>query len=131
MRAARPAVLPVVLLAVATASAVISACRDSTESRPLTVSAGDPAKGKSHMTRYGCGSCHVIPGVRGADSLVGPPLSAFGRRSLVAGTLPNSGENLARWIQDPPAFRPGTGMPDLGVSEREATDMAAYLHTLR
>ncbi len=92
---------------------------------------GDPGSGRRIIAQKDCGACHTIPGIRGANSLVGPPLNGFGRRSFVAGTLPNSAENLARWIQDPPSIRPGTAMPDLGVSEAESRDIAAYLHSLR
>ncbi len=71
---------------------------------------------------FGCGSCHTIPGVRGADAMVGPPLN---------GRLPNTPENLVHWIVTPQTVEPGTAMPNLGVSEREARDMAAYLYKLR
>ncbi|MFC4859441.1 c-type cytochrome, partial [Actinophytocola glycyrrhizae] len=79
---------------------------------------------------YGCGSCHTVPGVDGADGLVGPPLTRFGARSYIAGALPNTGDNLQHWIRDPQEVEPGTAMPDLDVSELEARDIAAYLLTL-
>lgn len=87
--------------------------------------------GRDLMVEYGCGTCHTIPGVRGANALVGPPLTAFGDRAYIAGTLVNTEENLARWIRDPQSVEPGTVMPDLGVTEEEAASIAAYLHTLR
>jgi cytochrome c1 len=122
----------VVAVAVAVAvGGLAPACRGDARSRPPSVAFGDPAKGGQAIVEYGCGSCHVIPGIRSADSLVGPPLTGFGRRSFVAGSLPNSAENLARWIQDPLSIRPGTAMPDLGVTEVQARDIAAYLHSLR
>jgi cytochrome c2 len=49
----------------------------------------------------------------------------------VAGKFPNDAKHLIRWLQDPPAMAPHTAMPRLGVSEQEATDMAAYLLALR
>jgi cytochrome c len=87
--------------------------------------------GRIALEAYDCGVCHRIPGVRGARGVVGPPLAGFGRRIYVAGQFPNDEATLARWIVDPPALAPGTGMPAVGVSEREARDMAAYLHRLR
>jgi cytochrome c2 len=45
--------------------------------------------------------------------------------------LPNSPENMARWLREPQRYAPLTAMPDLGVTERDARDMAAYLATLR
>lgn len=97
-----------------------------------TVIAGASAeRGKSYLDGFGCGSCHVIPGVRGAVGMVGPPLTSFARRSYIAGQLPNRPDNLVRWLQNPQAVEPGTAMPDLGVSPPAARDMAAYLYTLR
>jgi cytochrome c1 len=49
------------------------------------------------------------------------------RRRIIAGTLPNDQANLIRWIRDPQAVDPRTAMPVLGVSERDAIDMSAYL----
>lgn len=96
----------------------------------LEVPGGDPARGRTLIDRYGCGSCHTVPGVPGADSWVGPPLTAFSKRSYVAGRLANTPENLTRWLQSPQEVSPGTAMPNLGVSSADARDMAAYLYTL-
>jgi cytochrome c len=92
---------------------------------------GNRERGRVSLDGYGCGACHVIPGVRGARGLVGPPLTMFARRAYIAGQLLNEPPNLVRWIQDPQAVEPGTAMPDLGVSPAIARDMAAYLYTLR
>jgi len=80
---------------------------------------------------YGCGACHVIPGVTGATGMVGPPLDGWSRRVYIAGNLANTPENLVRWIRYPQAVEPGTAMPDLGVNEADARDIAAYLYSLR
>jgi hypothetical protein len=45
--------------------------------------------------------------------------------------LPNSRENMVRWIRFPHEFSPLGAMPALGVSERDARDIAAYLATLK
>ncbi len=92
---------------------------------------GNPTEGKALIESYGCGSCHVIPGIRTARGMVGPPLLYFSRRTMIAGELPNTPANLARWIMNPPAVEPKTAMPNLGVSESQANDMVAYLYTLR
>lgn len=110
--------------------AVLPACSSGPDARSQTVAKGDVTLGREAMVEYGCGSCHRIPGVRGADALVGPPLDAFGERSYVAGSLTNNQENLVRWIMDPDEVEPGTAMPDLGVSEDEAVNISAYLLTL-
>lgn len=107
------------------------ACSDAPASRAQTVPGGDAERGASLLAAYGCGACHAIPGVRGADALVGPPLTGWAERRYIAGSLVNTPENLMRWIMTPQAIEPGTAMPDLGVDEAAARDMAAYLFTLR
>ena len=92
---------------------------------------GDPTHGAQVIERYGCGGCHTIPGVRGARGLVGPPLLWWSRRTFIAGELPNTPENLVRWIRAPQSVEPHTAMPALGVTDQEARDVAAYLYTLR
>lgn len=92
---------------------------------------GNAAHGKQLIQNYGCGACHIVPGVQGARGLVGPPLLYFGQRTMIAGELPNTPDNLVRWIQNPPAIEPKTAMPDLGLTEDQAYDIAAYLYTLR
>lgn len=92
---------------------------------------GDPARGAELISSQGCGSCHRVPGVAGADGRVGPPLDGFAERTYVAGELTNSFDNLVKWIMDPQEIEPGSAMPDLGVDEEQARDLAAYLYTLR
>ena len=78
-----------------------------------------------------CGTCHTIPGVNGAHGLVGPPLVSFGKRMYIAGQLPNTRENLVRWVRSPQTVEPDTAMPDLGLSDQQARDVAEFLYTLR
>ncbi len=95
------------------------------------VSDGIPERGRQALGRYGCGACHVISGAPGARGQVGPPLDAFGKRSMIAGRLPNTPENLIAWVQHPQSIDPGVDMPDLGVTDGDARDIAAYLLELR
>jgi cytochrome c1 len=88
---------------------------------------GDAARGRVALAQYGCRACHMIPGVTGSKVWVGRPLEEMARRPLIAGSLPNTQANLVRWIRDPQAIDPRTAMPVLGVSERDAIDMSAYL----
>jgi cytochrome c len=92
---------------------------------------GDATRGRMLLQQYGCSACHTIPGVRGANAAIGPSLDRLGRRVYVAGVLPNSPSELARWIRAPDVVKPGTGMPNANVTERDATDMVAYLYQLR
>ena len=93
--------------------------------------AADPARGKTAMLQYACVTCHVIPGVVGSNAPIGPPMDRLAERTYLAGRLLNTEENLVRWIREPKAISPHSAMPDLGVSQRDARDMAAYLRTLR
>jgi cytochrome c len=92
---------------------------------------GDPNRGVAAIGRYGCGSCHTIPGVRGASALVGPPLQQIASRTYLAGRLSNSPDNLVKWIQHPQQVEPGTAMPEMHVTDTDARDIAAFLYTLR
>lgn len=96
------------------------------------VALGNPQQGQQAITRYGCGACHVIPGVQGANGQVGPSLAGIGgRRTLAAGTMENTPANMVKWIQDPQEIKPGSQMPDLNVTDSDARDIAAYLYTLK
>lgn len=95
---------------------------------PLHAPTGTVANGRRLIASYGCGTCHTIPGVPGANAMVAPPLNCFYQRSYIAGRLPNNRENLIKWIQTPQQIEPGTAMPNMGVTEKEASDIAAYLY---
>jgi cytochrome c1 len=101
------------------------------EGQSRTVEGGDAARGAALVRAHGCGACHVIPGVAGAVGQVGPPLTSWRQRAIIAGRLPNTPSNLIAWIQTPQTIEPGTAMPNLGLSEQEARDVAAYLYTIR
>lgn len=92
---------------------------------------GDARRGRHALGQYLCATCHRIPGVVGSGAPVGPPLIDIGSRATIAGVLPNTRENMVRWLLDPQAVDPLSLMPDLGISERDAHDMAAHLATLR
>jgi cytochrome c2 len=92
---------------------------------------GDPERGNDVIQKYRCGACHTIPGIDGADGMVGPPLLWFSRRTFIAGQLPNTPDNLIAWMRSPRSIEPHTAMPDSSLSDQEARDAAAYLYTLR
>jgi cytochrome c2 len=95
------------------------------------VPGGDPKQGEIALYEYGCGACHVIPGIPGAEAYVGPPLINWAERAYIAGNLTNTPDSLILWLQNPQAIEPGTVMPDLDVTEEDARDMSAYLFSLR
>ncbi|MGE5114843.1 MAG: c-type cytochrome [Acidobacteriaceae bacterium] len=92
---------------------------------------GDPHAGIDAIRHYGCQGCHEIPGITGARGVVGPPLTHMANRIYVAGQLPNTPENLMHWIQRPHDILPHTAMPNMGVTEKDSRDIAAYLYTLK
>lgn len=86
------------------------------------------ARGLALVQAHGCGTCHVIPQVDGADGLTGPPLTAMARQGYVAGVLPNTPEALARFVMDPQQVDPRSAMPDLDLGPEEAAAVAAFLY---
>jgi putative membrane protein len=123
---------PLVLLAIALSLGVAGCDRDrsyDTIARQLT--GGDPDKGRDAITTYGCDTCHFIPGVLTATATVGPPLEQIGLRSYLAGRIDNTPENMIRWLRDPRSVDSQTAMPQTGVTESDARNIAAYLYTLR
>jgi cytochrome c1 len=109
---------------------VLTACSTNVNGQPEPHAASDEqvADGRRLIASYGCGACHAIPGVPGADGQAAPPLERFYQRSYIAGRLPNTEANLVSWIRDPQRIEPGTAMPTLGVSEEEAAAIGAYLY---
>ena len=78
-----------------------------------------------------CAGCHTIRGTNAQFARTGPDLTHLARRSTIAaGILDNNAENLARWVQDAPAVKPGALMPAMGLSEQELRYIVAYLQTL-
>jgi cytochrome c2 len=119
------------IAAAALGALLASGCGESVQRAAAAMTGGDPNRGAASIRRYGCGSCHIIRGITGAIGQVGPPLTGAGSRMYIAGVLENRPENLVRWIQDPKAVDEKTAMPKLGVSEQDATDIAAYIYSIK
>ncbi len=113
----------------ATVALVIAACTSQPADVALQVTGGDASRAPALIREYGCSSCHVVPGVRAARGLVGPPLTDFRSRAYIAGAVPNTPENLILWIRVPQAIEPGTAMPNTGVTDADARHLAAYLYS--
>ena len=114
---------------VLTCAALLGGCGGDDLRRPFI--GGDAVIGKKLVTQYQCGACHAIPDVPGAGGAAGPALEQFGRLSYIAGGIPNVPPRLVAWLLDPQALKPGTPMPDMGLTEQEARHIAAFLYTLR
>jgi cytochrome c2 len=112
--------------------ALLGACGDDSARRDAAMlTGGNPSDGMTAIRRYGCQSCHTIPGLPGPKALVGPALKGIGQRAYIAGVLPNTPDNMTRWIMNPQAVDSKTAMPFLGVTDQDARDIAAYLYSLR
>ena len=119
-------------LTLAVAFGGVAACSTGQDvNLTLLTNGGHPERAAAHIRKYGCGACHVIPGVPGADGEVGPALVGLGDRAYIAGVLVNTPQNLVNWIRTPRAIDPKTAMPELGVTEPEARDIAAYLYSVK
>lgn len=89
---------------------------------------GDPAVGLE-IVEAQCAACHTIDGTA-AQGVVGPELTNFASQELIAGVIENTPENLAAWLENPQAIKPGTQMPDLPLDEADIINLVAYLETL-
>jgi mono/diheme cytochrome c family protein len=94
------------------------------------VPGGNAKNGMALIESHGCGSCHEIPGIKDANGTVGPPLNNIAQRAVIAGVMPNSMPNMIAWIENPQAIVPGNAMPNLGLNDNDARDIATYLSTL-
>ena len=86
---------------------------------------------KRALEQYACIGCHEIPGLVGPEARLGPTLHGIASRTMLGGVLPNSFDNMVLWLRSPQAFSRHSAMPTLGVTERDARDMAAHLGTLK
>jgi cytochrome c len=105
--------------------------RTEVKQAAMLTGGGDANLGRTEIRKYGCNTCHEISGVPGARGMIGPPLDDIGQRYYIAGELPNTPDNLILWIEHPRQVEPHTAMPEMGVTEQDSRDIAAYLYTLK
>ncbi|HEY5411903.1 MAG TPA: c-type cytochrome [Caulobacteraceae bacterium] len=117
---------PLVIAGLVGLCMAVASCR-----RPAYADPDAADRGSIVIGQQQCGSCHVIPGIPNADGIAGPPLGGIARRSMIAGVIPNTPGGLITWLRTPQAVVPGNAMPDMGLSEQQARDVAAYLDTLQ
>jgi cytochrome c1 len=108
---------------------LLAACQREIGHTEKFIPGGDVMAGREAIIAYGCGACHVIPGIPNAVAYVGPPLNEYEQRHYIAGNLPNTADNLVYWIQYPQSVEPGTAMPNLDVTEADARNIVAYLYS--
>jgi len=114
----------------------LSACEETPQRKNADranqgVARANKQHGAQLIVKHGCGNCHIIPGIPGANGVDAPSLAAIARRSYLAGRLPNVPENLVKWIRFPREINKNTTMPTVGLSEQDSYDVGAYLRTLK
>ncbi len=111
------------------ATTLLAGCKQPPDPR-YQPEASEVARGLAAIERAGCGSCHEIPGLDWPRGRLGPSLVGFDDIGLIAGAAPNTAQNLAAFIRNAPAVKPGSTMPPMPVTEDEARAIAAYLYGL-
>src|SRR3954454_15230139 len=94
----------------------------------IRLTGGDPERGRERIGYYGSNACHTITDVAGPKGTAGPPLDGIIHRGFLSGELPNTSDNMQRWIRQPHSVEPKTAMPDMGVTEQDAKDITAFLY---
>ena len=106
---------------------------ESMKAQPGEPEPGSPAaEGAQLFQSFGSGSCLACHAIDpSAGNAVGPNLAHLAsRETFGSGLFELNEENLARWLENPRAMKPGVVMPDYGLSEEQAEAIAAYLLTL-
>ena len=100
------------------------------QQKPAAAPSSDVAAGQKLFLEGACINCHAIEGTDAAAKTA-PDLTHFASRTTFAGAMFDvNEENVADWLRDPPAMKPGSLMPDYGLSEEEITQLVAYLMSL-
>ena len=107
-----------------------AASTDASCPGPTTAGAYSRERTQIVFRQYACDNCHIIGGMVGPQTHIGPSLENWHERKYIGGILPNTPENLVRWIVAPQSVSPHTMMPDLDVIEPHAEQMVRYLMTV-
>ncbi len=90
----------------------------------------DLVRGHDVFQSSGCAACHAVRGTAAAGK-AGPDLTHFGSRLTVAGVVPNNRGNVAGWIADPHAIKPGVKMPRTYLHADDLLALTSYLESLK
>ncbi len=103
----------------------------TTKPAVTTVAEETVQAGKALFVSKGCVACHTVQGFSEAVGELGPELTHQAENPQIAGILPNTRENLKKWLKDPPAVKPETIMPNQNLTDSEINALVAFLETLR
>jgi cytochrome c oxidase subunit II len=95
--------------------------------------AEDPesGQGRSAFLAQSCVNCHRVRGTPARGTYAPDLTHLMSRQTLASGEVPNTPENLRRWVLDPQTIKPGCLMPAFGLGERDRDEIVRYLLTLR
>ena len=98
---------------------------------PSQPTSGDALAGSKLFDQVTCGVCHTVAGTS-AQADIGPNLThVASRETLAAGRLKDTPKDLAKWLSDPQAYKPGSHMPNFNFTPSQVKDLVAYLETLK
>jgi cytochrome c oxidase subunit 2 len=102
------------------------------EATPAAAPTTDLARqGQQVFQTYACGDCHAVRGTP-AVARAGPDLThVASRQTLASGIIPNTPDEMRRWLDNPQVVKPGALMPSFRLSDADLTALVAYLTELR
>ncbi|MQA89676.1 MAG: cytochrome c oxidase subunit II [Gemmatimonas sp.] len=116
-------------LVIAQEDSTFAAWQASQLERPAAPSGTLATQGLAIFSEKACLSCHSFGGTGGNAA---PDLTHLAsRRTIAAATLTNTPANLARWLRNPGAIKPGATMPNFQLHDGEIAALVAYLSGLR
>ena len=116
----------------APAPAPVSAPAPAPAPAPTPAPKPDVAEeGKTLFISKACIGCHTIQGMPEAQGTVGPELTHQASNSMIVDVLPNTEENLLKYLKDPAAVKSGALMPPPNLTDGEIEALIAFLRTLK
>ncbi len=101
-----------------------------TDQAPKDADPESVKNGRNALLGQSCVKCHRVAGTA-AQGTGAPDLThLMSRQTLVTGVVPNTPENLRKWVADPQKIKPGCLMPAFGLSDRDRDLIVDYLVTL-
>ncbi len=101
------------------------------QSQPAAAMSQTASAGQRIFEATACVNCHTVAGTV-AKGRFGPDLThLMSRDTIASGAVPNTADNLRRWIRDPATIKAGSLMPAMGLSDPDLDAVTAYMETLR
>jgi len=88
-------------------------------------------RGEQLLVTSSCAGCHTVSGTP-AQGVLGPDLTHIAsRKTLGAGTIDNTPDGLAKWLDDTQSLKKGAHMPEVDLTAEQISDLVEYMKTLR